>query len=135
MFRRLFLERGARTRFINYLLVGGLSAVVHFVVLWFLRDRLNSDLAFSIAYSLSVVTHYLLLRFWALPSARRDTTQQFGEYLLAIGVSYAINIAAFKVAHDVIGLSVMWAAFWAVPPSTLIIYLLLNFRVFRAAGR
>jgi len=132
MFRRLLKDRVARLRFINYLVVGGASAIVQFGVLWLVRDRWTADIAFSVAYILSVASHYLLVRFWALPSERRDVTQQFGEYLLAVGLSYAINIAAFKVGHDWIGLSVMWAAFWAVPPSTVVIFLLLNFRVFRA---
>jgi len=26
---------------------------------------------------------------------------------------------------------VMWAAFWAIPPSTIVVFLILNYRVFR----
>ena len=29
--------------------------------------------------------------------------------------------------------AVMWAAFWAIPPSTVVVFLILNYRVFRGA--
>lgn len=67
-----------------------------------------------------------------MPSARPDAGLQFGEYLITIALSFVINVVAFKVGHDAMGLSVMWAAFWAIPPSTLVVFLLLNYRVFRA---
>jgi hypothetical protein len=28
---------------------------------------------------------------------------------------------------------VFWAAFWAIPPATAVVFLVLNFRVFRSA--
>ena len=73
--------------------------------------------------------------FWALPSARTDARKQFGEYLVAVGLSYVINLAAFKVCTIWLGLGVMWAAFWAIPPSTVVVFLILNYRVCRGAHR
>ena len=69
----------------------------------------------------------------ALPisSARTDAGKQFGEYLVAVGLSYLINLAAFKACTVWLGLGVMWAAFWAIPPSTIVVFLILNYRVFR----
>jgi putative flippase GtrA len=49
-------------------------------------------------------------------------------------LSYGINLGAFKVCTDALGLGVMWAAFWAIPPSTVVVFLILNYRVFRARG-
>ena len=89
-------------------------------------------LAFSAAFGCATATHYLLNRFWALPSARRDAGRQLGEYLLTVALSYAINLGVFKIARDVFGLSVMAAAVCAVPPATLVVFLVLNRRVFRA---
>ncbi len=106
--------------------------MAQFTTLWLLKERMRGDVAFSVAYAVSVAAHYTLAKFWALPSERRDTLRQFGEYLGAVVISYAINLGAFKVGHDVLGLSVMWAAVAAVPPATVVVFLLLNFRVFRA---
>jgi putative flippase GtrA len=132
MLRRLLSDRTLHLRLLKFLGVGGVSAVAQFTTLWLLKERMRGDVAFSVAYAVSVAAHYTLAKFWALPSERHDTLRQFGEYLGAVVISYAINLGAFKVGHDVLGLSVMWAAVAAVPPATVVVFLLLNFRVFRA---
>ena len=127
-------DRETRMRILRFLIVGGGSAGVQFTVLALLRGWMSDTLAFSFSWVASTTTHYLANRFWALPSARRDTAKQFGEYLLVWVLSYTINLGALKVGTDLFGLSVLWAAFWAVPPSTVVVFLLLNYRVFRARG-
>ncbi len=132
MLDSLFTDRETRLRALRFLAVGGGSALVQFAVLAWLKTWLSATLAFSLSWVISTATHYLANRFWALPSARHDAAKQFGEYLVAVALSYIINVAAFKLCHDVIGISVMWAAFWAIPPSTVVVFLILNYRVFRA---
>ena len=60
-----------------------------------------------------------------------DSVQQLGEYLMTAGLSYLINLSLFRLCLSVIGLSVIWSAVVALPPSTLVVFLLLNYRVFR----
>lgn len=120
-----------RRRAVRFLVVGGGSAAVQFAVLALLRDAMAATVAFSISWVVSTATHYLANRFWALPSARTDAGKQFGEYLVAVGLSYVINLAAFKACTVWLGLGVMWSAFWAIPPSTVVVFLILNYRVFR----
>ena len=95
------------------------------------KRLLPPDAAFTVSFVLATATHYSLNRFWALPSARRDTMQQLGEYLATAGVSYLINLGLFRVAFSLVGLGVVWSAVVALPPSTLVVFLLLNYRVFR----
>ncbi len=132
MFKPGSVDAQTVTRAVRFLVVGGGSAGVQFVVLALLKGVLSETLAFSISWVVSTATHYLANRFWALPSARRDAGRQFGEYLFAVALSYVINLGAFKFCTSVLGLGVMWAAFWAIPPSTIVVFLLLNYRVFRA---
>mgnify|MGYP003346428000 FL=1 len=120
-----------RRRAVRFLVVGGGSAGVQFAVLALLRDRMGETPAFPLSWAISTSAHYLANRLWALPSGRTDAGRQFGEYLLAVGLSYLINLAAFKVLTTWFGLGVMWAAFWAIPPSTVVVFLILNYRVFR----
>ena len=87
-------------------------------------------LAFSLSWVVSTTTHYLANRFWALPSGRIDHTQQFGEYLIAVGLSYVINLSVFKLLRVKFNFSATWATLWAIPPSTIVVFLILNFRVF-----
>ncbi len=121
-------------RVLRFLIVGGGSAGVQFLVLALIRGRMSDTVAFSFSWVVSTTTHYLANRFWALPSARHDTAQQFGEYLFAVALSYVINLGGFKLCLDGLGLGLMWSTFWAVPPSTVVVFLLLNYRVFRARG-
>lgn len=122
-------ETWART--LRFLAVGGGSAGVQFLVLALLKERLPPTFAFSASWVVSTTTHYLANRFWALPSGRRDSGRQLGEYLFTVALSYAVNLGAFLLCQRVLGLGVMWATFWAIPPSTVVVFLLLNYRVFR----
>src|SRR5436190_438832 len=132
MFEFLDTHRETVLRLVRFLVVGGGSAVVQLIVLRGLKARMNETLAFSISWVVSTTTHYLANRFWALPSGRGDVTRQFGEYLFAVALSYVINLGAFKVLRQKFGMSTMWATAWAIPPSTVVVFLLLNYRVFAA---
>jgi putative flippase GtrA len=130
MLDSLLTDRETQLRLLRFLVVGGGSALVQVAVLRALKSRMGETIAFSISWVVSTTTHYFANRFWALPSARSDTGRQFGEYLVAVALSYAINLAVFKLLRLRFGLSATWAALWAVPPSTIVVFLLLNFRVF-----
>src|ERR1044071_5896824 len=97
MLDSLLNDRETQLRLMRFLLVGGGSALVQVAVLRALKTSVNETLAFSISWVVSTTTHYLANRFWALPSTRSDPTQQFGEYLFAVALSYVINLGAFKL--------------------------------------
>jgi putative flippase GtrA len=119
-------------RFVRFLVVGGGSLVVQLLVVWLLRPHVAENVAFSLSWVVSTATHYFANRYWALPSTRHDAGKQFGEYLFTVAVSYVINFVAFLGIRDGLGLGVFWATALAVPPSTVVVFLLLNYRVFRA---
>jgi putative flippase GtrA len=131
MFDSLLTDRETQLRLLRFLVVGAGSAVVQVAVLRALRIRLGETWAFSISWVVSTTTHYLANRYWALPSGRDDAVQQLGEYLFAVALSYVINLGAFKLLRTKFKLSPTWATLWAIPPSTIVVFLLLNYRVFR----
>ncbi len=131
MFDALLTDRETQLRLLRFLAVGGGSALVQVAVLRSLRARIGETWAFSVSWVVSTTTHYLANRYWALPSGRHDSVQQLGEYLFAVALSYGINLGAFKLLRHKFGLSPTWATLWAIPPSTIVVFLLLNFRVFR----
>jgi putative flippase GtrA len=133
MFDFVNAHRETLLRLLRFLVVGGGSALVQFGVLALIKGRMADTLAFSVSWIVSTSTHYLANRFWALPSGRHDPAKQFGEYLFTIAVSWVINVAAFSAGQRFFGLSLMWATFWAIPPSTIAVFLLLNYRVFRGS--
>lgn len=131
MLKSMFPGRETQVRFLRFLVVGGLAAIVQLVGLALFRRGLSPNLAFTLSFALSTATHYSLNRLWALPSERHDAARQLGEYLATAGLSYLVNLSLFRLCLSVIGLSVMWSAAVALPPSTLVVFLLLNYRVFR----
>lgn len=130
MFESVLTDRETQLRLLRFLMVGGGSALVQVAVLRGLKPRMNETLAFTISWMVSTTTHYFANRFWALPSTRGDTVRQLGEYLVAVALSYVINLAVFKLLRLQFKLDATWAALWAVPPSTVVVFLLLNYRVF-----
>ena len=90
------LTANTRARFLRFFVVGGVGFIVQIGSLALLKSELRPSFAFSVAFALSVATHYSLNRFWALRSVRRDSARQLLEYLATVGVSYLINISVFK---------------------------------------
>ena len=130
MFESLLADRENQLRLVRFLIVGAGSALVQVAVLRALKNQCAETLAFSISWVVSTTTHYFANRFWALPSGRADTAQQLGEYLFAVALSYVINLGAFKLLRTQAGMGQTWATLCAIPPSTIVVFLLLNFRVF-----
>lgn len=127
-----FPPRETRLRVLRFGVVGVGTALLQVAFVAGLKLWMSDTLAFSLSWALSAAVHYAANRFWALPSTRRDSAKQLGEYLVALAVSYGINLGAFKVCRDGLGMSVEWATLWAIPPSTIVVFLILNYRVFRA---
>lgn len=130
MFDALLTDRETQWRLARFLVVGAGTALVQLAVLKSLKPKLGETWAFSVSWVVSTTTHYIANRFWALPSTRGDTTQQAGEYLVAVGLSYLINLGVFKLLRNKFGVSTTWATLLAIPPSTVVVFLILNFRVF-----
>ncbi len=133
---KLISDRETRVRAARFLIVGGTSFAVQVAVMKVASDAmgLEANVAFTVSFVGSTLTHYLLNRFWALPSARADTWRQAKEYVGTAAISWVINIAVFRLCLDGFGLGKMWATAVAVPPSTVVVFLLLNYRVFRAGA-
>jgi putative flippase GtrA len=131
MFKRILTYRETQVRFFRFIAVGGTACLVQVVSMKLFLGWLGTNLAFTLSFICSTSTHYTLNRFWALPSTRADTLRQLGEYLATAALSFAINFSLFRLCLDVFGLDKLWATAVAVPPSTMVVFLLLNYRVFK----
>jgi putative flippase GtrA len=131
MFKRILTHHETQVRFFRFLVVGGTAFLVQVGSMKLLMGWLGTNAAFTLSFLCSTSTHYTLNRFWALPSTRGDTLRQLGEYLIAAALSYVINLSLFRLCLDVFGWDKLWSTAVAVPPSTLVVFLLLNYRVFR----
>ncbi len=132
MFKAKLSDGETQVRFARFLTVGATAYVVQVLAIKLFLLWLGTNAAFTLSFVCSTTTHYCLNRFWALPSTRHDTWRQLREYLGTALVSYVINLSVFHLCLDVFGLGKIWATAIAVPPSTVVVFLLLNYRVFRA---
>ncbi len=132
MLKALLSSQESRWRAARFLVVGGTAYGVQVATMKLFSLRLGTNLAFTLSFVCSTSTHYALNRFWALPSLRTDTWRQAREYLGTAALSWIINFSLFRLCIDVFGLGEIWATAIAVPPSTVVVFLLLNYRVFRA---
>jgi putative flippase GtrA len=122
-------------RLVRFIIVGVVSAAVQFLILSLIGSTGRAEVAFTVAFACSTLTHYLLNKHWALPCERTDTLRQGLEYLATVAISYGINLAAFSFFHRALELDLAWAGICAIPPSTVVVFLVLNFRVFRKKTR
>ena len=132
MFKAKLSDRETQVRFARFLTVGGTAYVVQVLTMKLFSLGLGTDAAFTLSFVCSTSTHYTLNRFWALPSLRTDAWRQAREYLFTAALSFVINYGLFHLCLDVFGLGKILSTAIAVPPSTLVVFLLLNYRVFRA---
>lgn len=132
---KLISDRETQWRFARFLIVGGTSYVVQVAAIKLFSIGFGTNVAFTLSFMCSTATHYALNRFWALPSARADVWRQARDYLGVSLISFVINFGLFRLCLDVVGLAEVWATAVAVPPSTVVVFLLLNYRVFRAKAR
>ena len=124
-------HRETLLRLMRFLVVGGGSAVVQLVVFWVVNRWIPETLAFVLSWIGSTATHYVANRYWALPSPRHDHAKQFGEYLFTIALSLTINTVLFRLLRDAAGLGWIWSTLLSIPPSTVVVFLMLNYRVVR----
>ena len=132
MFKAKLTDRETQVRFVRFLTVGATTFAVQVLAIKLFLRWLDTNPAFVLTFLCATATHYCLNRFWALPSARQDNFRQFREYVVAVMISFMINFGVFRLCVGVFGLGRVWATAIAVPPSTVVVFLLLNYRVFRA---
>ena len=132
MFKAKLSDRQTQVRFARFLVVGATAYGVQLATMKLFLFWLGTNAAFILSFLCSTTTHYALNRFWALPSGRADRWRQLRDYAVAVSISFAINFSVFHLCLDALGLSKLWSAALAVPPSTVVVFLLLNYRVFKA---
>lgn len=132
MLKGKLLDRSMQVRVLRFIISGLTVMVTQVVTLTYLLKWWNGTAAYIGSYAIAVSVHYSLNRFWALRSSRKDHTRQAGEYVLLVAGSFSINFLLFQMAVRIFHLTPVWAAMVTNPPTTLIVFLVLNFRVFRA---
>jgi putative flippase GtrA len=118
-------------RLLRFCLVGVTVAAIDFGIVWVLIGRIPSLVAVSIAYFTAVCCHFLLNKMWVFRCRRSDYIRQLIQYFAVVVASYAITIMIVHLCLSTFTTNVLIAKLFALPPATLVAFLLMQFFVFR----
>jgi putative flippase GtrA len=124
-------------RMIRFLLVGVLTFVIYYAVLYFLHtgSGMRYPLAIAISYSLAVAFHFLINRSFTFRVPPGGVPQQLRRYGLAAGVNYFAQVLIVRVLFERIGFGFYWSATIAIATTTLTGFVLLDKWVFTRTER
>jgi putative flippase GtrA len=117
-------------RFVQYCTVGAIVAAIDFSLAWMLSRWLSPLIAVSIAYFTAVSCHFLLSKIWVYRCNRRDHARQVGQYALCIVVAWLSTLGVVKLCLSTITTNILLAKLIAVPPITLVGFVVLRCFVF-----
>ena len=118
-------------RLLRFCTVGAAVAAIDFGLVWLLSGRLPPLIAVSIAYFTAVCCHFLLNKMWVFQCRRSDYVRQIIEYSSVVVASWVTTIAIVHLCLSNITTNLLIAKLFAVPPATLIAFLLMQLFVFR----
>jgi putative flippase GtrA len=118
-------------RFLRFCTVGMTVAFIDFSLVWLLSSRMPPLVAVSVAYFCAVCCHFLLNKAWVFQCRRSDYIRQFIEYFSVVVASWSITLAVVHLCLSTFTHNVLIAKLCALPPATLVAFLLMQLFVFR----
>ncbi len=122
-------------RLVRFCVVGGIVAVVDFGTVWLLSHLLRPLTAVSIGYFIGVTCHFLLNKFWVFQCQRSDYVRQLMQYLTVVLTSWLTTVIVVHFCLSTLTSNVLIAKLFAVPPATLVAFVLMQFFVFRRPNK
>lgn len=132
MMRTLYQKHKLSVLF--FLAVGLLSALVNvfsFAFFWRIL-ALDYAVAVSLAYVLSVVTHFTGNRHFTFKHQKAPVLQQLPRYLGMVGINYAITLALAYFVVDILHYSPYYGVLLGIAGTVIVGYGLSCFWVFRS---
>jgi putative flippase GtrA len=114
----------------KFLAVGAISAAADFTVLYVVSRFAGPATAFLAAYPVGAAVHFSLNKFWTFGCLRRDYARQIFQYGATVFATFLVQSVVYAVVVRLSEGNVLLAKACAIPPSTLVCYVLLKFGVF-----
>ena len=121
---------------IKFGLVGAVTAVIYFIVMWFLMSVLNFGYIFavSMAYIVSTLFHYLANRHFTFSAQAGQHSWQLARYMVLWILNYIITIIVISISVEHLGLSAYLGVCAAVVITVLVGYFMSRYWVFKIKG-
>jgi putative flippase GtrA len=117
--------------FIRFCVVGTLVAGVDFGALWIFQRFLPQLIAVSLAYFVAVATHYALNKWWVFRAQPNVRAMEVARYVLTVLVCWLCTVGVVWLALRFATNNVFVAKLLAIPPATLLCFVLMRRFVFR----
>jgi putative flippase GtrA len=116
---------------IRFCVVGATVFAFDFSMLWVFHHFFPKLVAVSIAYIMGVTLHFCLNKWWVFQAGYLPAGSQVVRYLLNVAACWLCTVSfVWLVLHMLTG-NVFIAKAIAIPPTTLLGFLLMRFFVFR----
>lgn len=117
--------------FARFCVVGALVAGVDFGALWAFQSFLPKLVAVSLAYFIAVATHYALNKWWVFRAEANVRAAEVVRYVLMVIVCWLCTVGVVWLALRFATSNVFVAKLLAIPPATLLSFVLMRRFVFR----
>jgi putative flippase GtrA len=122
-------------RFLRFCVVGSTVASIDFGLVWILSGLTRPLVAASLVSFFSVFCHFLLNKMWVFRCRRSDYLRQLGQYCAVVFASWSTTITVVHLCLSGLTHNVLIAKLFALPPATLVAFILMQLFVFRRASK
>lgn len=116
--------------FFRFCVVGGTVAVFNLGLLALCARFFRPNVSFLLAYLPSILLHFGLNKWWTFRCERSDMRRQLVQYLVVVGLNFAINFTLYNVALHWLSSNALLANLLALPASMFVGYVLFSRHVF-----
>ena len=117
--------------FAKFCAVGLLVAGVDFGALWLFQNYLPRLAAVSLAYFVAVAAHFALNKWWVFRAVANVRAPEVARYVFTVFVCWLCTVGVVWLALRLATSSVFVAKLMAIPPATLLSFVLMRKFVFR----
>jgi len=105
-----------RTQLAKFVVVGIVTFGINFLFFHLFYGLFHWDyrIAVSLAYVITVISHFLLHRIFTFSAAEQQMVHNAGKYLLMVAVNYGITLTVVGLVVEVVG----WSPYIGVIAST-----------------
>jgi putative flippase GtrA len=118
---------------LRFCLVGAAVLGFDYAMLWVFHHGMPKLVAVSLAYGLAVTLHFFLNKWWVFKAGPTPMAGQITRYVLTATLCLACTTLVVSFALKVAGGNVFIAKTIAIPPTTLLGFVLMRWFVFQAA--
>ena len=115
----------------KFCLVGGLVFGVDFAALWLFQKFLPRLAAVSLAYFLAVAVHFALNKWWVFRAEANVRAPEVVRYVFTVLVCWVCTVSVVWLALRLATSNIFVAKLIAIPPATLLSFVLMRKFVFR----